>query len=99
MRRRIADLQLDVSEERMQKDRMTREKATLTDEVLALRQYVVQLETLLRNSDAANSEMRERLRNVEEVQRIPSCEIHFTDRKLGSGSYGGEITPLHVCVN
>lgn len=96
MRRQIAGLECDISKQRREnqrvtqaKDEVTRENEALSNEVTDLRQNVGRLETLLRTADVAMTEMRQRLRQSEEVLIIPSRDINLTSRKLGHGSYGG----------
>lgn len=51
---------------------------------------VQELEELLAASEAATGEIRQMLRQSEEVRSIPSRDMRVTDIKLGKGSYGGE---------
>lgn len=60
--------------------------------MVGLRQNGSRLEELLTAAEAANAQTRQRLRQSVEVLGFPSRDIHLTDKKLESGSYGGELT-------
>ena len=77
--RRAGNLQIEV--ERQQKDTQS------------LQQDVRDMRFLLSDADARIAEGSQGIQESE-VLRIDSCDIHFTDNKLGHGSYGGLVIPL-----
>lgn len=75
------------------KKEMERKVESLTRSLKEERRKKESVEELLVIAEATSAKTRERLRQSEEVLSIPSKDIHLTDKKLGSGSYGGEMFP------
>ena len=96
MKEQLGIVQKALGEEQREKAHL-REKMTQLQrdcnskdrEKVALEQRVTDLQELLTDCDAALTETRMMLQESEEVLRIQSSDIEVTEKKLGSGSFGG----------
>lgn len=98
-----ARLQVQLSERRRQSDQSVQKRdqtadeiESLQNEVDGLKENVARLERLLTDAETAMTEMRQRIRQSEEVLGIASQDINLTDKKLGSGSYGGKNEAANI---
>ena len=80
--RRIESLEKELNQERL-------EKSMVEDTISLLRLENDCLKTLLDDAEAEVARGRERLLQSQDVLGIPSTDLQITEKKLGSGSYGG----------